>query len=61
MKYGFVRDQATDYPVNMLCRLLSVQRSCYYKWRDRPGKVIPPEELALRRSIEIAAVCGLSR
>lgn len=52
MKYGFVRDQATDYPVNMLCRLLSVQRSCYYKWRDRPGKVIPPEELALRRRMK---------
>ena len=49
MKYGFIRDQANDYPVNMLCRLLSVQRSSYYDWRGRPGKVIPPEELALRR------------
>ena len=45
MKYGFIREQANDYPVNMLCRLLSVQRSSYYDWRGRPGKVIPPEEL----------------
>jgi transposase InsO family protein len=49
VKYGFIREQANDYPVNMLCRLLSVQRSSYYDWRGRPGKVIPPEELALRR------------
>jgi putative transposase len=49
VKYGFIRDQANDYPVNKLCRLLSVQRSSYYDWRGRPGKVIPPEELALRR------------
>ena len=52
MKYGFIRDQANDYPVNLLCRLLSVQRSGYYDWRDRPGKVIPAEELALRRRMK---------
>ncbi len=52
MKYGFIRDQANDYPVNMLCRLLSVQRSSYYDWRGRPGKVIPPEALALRRRMK---------
>ncbi len=52
MKYGFIREQANDYPVNMLCRLLSVQRSVYYDWRGRPGKVIPPEELALRRRMK---------
>jgi len=49
VKYGFIREQANAYPVNMLCRLLSVQRSSYYDWRGRPGKVILPEELALRR------------
>jgi transposase InsO family protein len=52
VKYGFIRDQANDYPVNLLCRLLSVQRSGYYDWRDRPGKVIPAEELALRRRMK---------
>jgi len=52
VKYGFIRDQANDYPVNMLCRLLSVQRSSYYEWRGRPDKVIPPEELALRRRMK---------
>ena len=52
MRYAFIRDRANDYPVNMLCRLLGVQRSCYYEWRDRPGKVIAPEALALRRRMK---------
>ena len=49
MKYGFIRDHAGSWPVIHLCRLLGVQRSAYYDWRDKPCKVIPPEELALRR------------
>ena len=52
MKYGFIRDQEGSWPVVHLCRLLEVQRSAYYDWRDRPGKVIPPEELALRRRMK---------
>jgi putative transposase len=58
VKYGFVRDQAHAYPVNMLCRMLSVQRSGYYDWRDRPGKVIGPEELALRRRMKALFVAS---
>ena len=49
MKYGFIRDHAGRWPVIHLCRLLGVPRSAYYDWRDKPYKVIPPEELALRR------------
>lgn len=52
MKYGFIRDYAAAYPVNLLCRVLGVQRSAYYAWRDRPGQVVPPEELALRRRMK---------
>jgi putative transposase len=49
VKYGFIRDHAGRWPVVHQCRLLGVQRSAYYDWRDKPCKVIPPEELALRR------------
>ena len=52
MKYGFIRGHAADYPVKLLCRMLSVQRSAYYDWRERPSKVIGPEELALRRRMK---------
>lgn len=53
MKYAFVRDYAQRWPVVHLCRLLGVQRSAYYDWRDKPYKVIPPEELALRRRMRV--------
>ena len=52
MKYAFIRDHACRWPVLHLCRLLGVQRSAYYDWRDRPGQVIPAEELALRRRMK---------
>jgi len=52
VKYGFIRDHANDYPVKLLCRMLSVQRSAYYEWRAGPCKVIGPEELALRRRMK---------
>jgi putative transposase len=52
VKYAFIREQTDDYPVNLLCRMLSVQRSTYYDWQNRAGKVIAPEELALRRRMK---------
>ncbi len=52
MKYGFIRGHAGRYRANMLCRVLGVQRSAYYAWGAQPGKVIGPEELALRRRMK---------
>ena len=52
MKYGFIREQAGDYPVKLLCRLLKVQRSGFYDWQSQPAKVIAPDELALRRRMK---------
>ena len=52
MKYGFIREHAQHWPVVHLCRLLEVQRCAYYDWRDQPGKVIPVQELALRRRMK---------
>ena len=52
MKYGFIRAHAGHWPVVHLCRLLGVPRSGYYDWRDEPGRVIPPQELALRRRMK---------
>jgi transposase InsO family protein len=52
VKYGFIRNHAEDYPVKLLCRMLNVQRSAYYDWQGQPGKVIVPEELALRRRMK---------
>ena len=52
MKYGFIRDHAGRWPVVHQCRLLGVQRSAYYDWRDQPCKVFSPEELVLRRRMK---------
>ena len=52
MKYAFIRDHAHRWPVWHLCRLLEVPRSAYYDWRDRPDRVIPAQELALRRRMK---------
>ncbi len=52
MKYGFIRDHAGDWPVNLLCEMLSVHRGTYYDWINKPCKVIGPEELVLRRRMK---------
>jgi transposase InsO family protein len=49
VKYAFIRQHSNDFAVKDLCRMLRVQRSAYYDWRAHPGKVVPPQELALRR------------
>ncbi|VAX06264.1 hypothetical protein MNBD_GAMMA25-1779 [hydrothermal vent metagenome] len=52
MKYGFIRNHAVTWPVTMMCQILGVKRSSYYDWKNRPCKVIVPEELALRRRMK---------
>lgn len=52
MKYEFIQAHAERYPVNLLCQMLSVQRSTYYDWRTRPVKIITLEELALRQRMK---------
>jgi putative transposase len=52
VKYQFIRDHSGRWPVIHLCRLLEVQRSAYYAWQDRPGKVIPAQELVMRRRMK---------
>lgn len=52
MKYAFVQRQSKFYPVTMLCRVIGVRRSPYYDWKARGAKIIPPEELMLRRRMK---------
>ena len=46
-KYQFIRDQASQYAVAILCRVLGVSRSGYYAWRTRPASRRSHENVAL--------------
>ena len=36
MKYAFIRDHRSRWPVRWLCRLLDLHSSGYYAWREKP-------------------------
>ena len=43
--YRFIANEATTYPVAILCRALGVSRSGYYAWKQRPARqdLLAPE------------------
>lgn len=55
MKYNFIEAEKGNYPVNAMCRVLSVAESGFYRWQGRRGlqdNRIPDDEPALRAAIE---------
>jgi len=54
MRYQFIRDQATQYPVTLLCHVLQVTRSGYYAWRQCPQSARAQEDQRLLTHITTA-------
>jgi transposase-like protein len=42
VRYRFIRDNATDFSVRLLCRVMRVTASAWYAWRKKPAE--PPEK-----------------
>lgn len=54
MKYRFIQDNAQDYPVRVICRVMKVGKSAFYAWKARPAQLITASELHMyRRSKEL--------
>ena len=59
MKYVFISENRTSYPVEEMCSVLEVSRSGYYKWRKRDASARELEDEGLKR--EIARIHALSK
>lgn len=51
MKYAFVNQQRTHYPVIVLCRVLEVSSAGYYEYRKRLKKPRADKDAALREDL----------
>lgn len=49
--YQLIEAERTRFPVHLMCRMLSVSRSGYYDWRDRPSSNRSRENAALTGKI----------
>ncbi|WP_143870695.1 IS3 family transposase [Catenovulum sediminis] len=51
VRYRFIKKQAGQYPVVLLCRVMEVSKSGYYDWLNRPAKLIDINTLKLYRRV----------
>jgi transposase InsO family protein len=54
MRYQFIRDHVTQYPVTVLCQVLQVTRSGYYAWHRCPESARAQEDRRLLARITTA-------
>lgn len=52
MKYAFVVEQATHYPVTFLCRVLELSTSGYYEYLQRRRTGVPDRDVAVRADLK---------
>jgi len=53
MKFHFIHESRTIWPISLMCRLLGVSRSGYYSWQRRPVSVRKMADKALITAIKI--------
>jgi putative transposase len=60
MKYAFIREHLKAYPVDVACDVLTVSRSGYYAWRDRPASPRRQRQRDLAAKIRVAHAANRS-
>jgi transposase InsO family protein len=51
-KYAFVAAHARSYPIKMLCRVLGLPRSGYYRWKKQPSSKRAEQDAMLTPQIQ---------
>lgn len=51
VKYAWIREHSTDFPVTRLCRLMDTSRSAYYGWLHRSPTTTEKEDRELTEII----------
>jgi transposase InsO family protein len=52
VKYRFIEEHRSQWPVRLMCQVLQVSPGGYYTWRDRPASVKQQRREVLKREIE---------
>ena len=53
MKFAFIKESLSEYPVDVCCQVLEVSRAGYYAWRDRPASAAAVRREQLVQKIKI--------
>ena len=53
MKYAWIRENESEFPVQAMCNALNVVRSAYYKWRSTPQTAHDQRDKELGELVEI--------
>jgi transposase InsO family protein len=51
VKFAFIKENRTEFPVGLMCRLLSVSKSGFYKWFSKGGYEVSPTKLKLQEEV----------